>query len=143
MITQCSFSPDIISGLFSPSQSALFREFGRIKGLFVTAYDKLGRIVFEGPSDLEDTPQLQQVDVLAPGYGMDGKIVEIYPGTTYDDAAATPRLRVCWSASKGSYPSFCLSASKTLAGIRGARWSWSARSLPAARSKSWSLLNTR
>ena len=79
----------IINGLFSPARPSLFQENNRIKRIHVRVYDELDRIIYEGPKELEDTPQLQRVGSLTPGFSMDIEILEVYPGTTYDDTAVT------------------------------------------------------
>lgn len=79
----------IINGVFSPSQPSLFYENNRVKRIYVRVYDELGRLRFEGPRELEDTPQLQLVDSLWPGHKIEIEILEVYPGTTYDDTAVT------------------------------------------------------
>jgi len=77
----------LINGLFSPIDLALYTQNGRVKRVIIRAYDELGRVFFEGPREIRDTPELQRVDFGVAAFGIDIEIVDTYAGTAFDDMA--------------------------------------------------------
>lgn len=75
----------LLNGFFSPSHLSLYSENNRIKSLMVRGFDQEDNLLYETEKDIDDLPNFQFVDLPEISYTVTLEILDVYPGTIYDD----------------------------------------------------------
>ncbi len=61
----------------------------RIKKVMVRGYNATGDLLYKGPHELEDTPNLQLISLVIPVAEFELEILEVYPGRRFEDTAVS------------------------------------------------------